>query len=46
MGDEDGNIDHDRGYAIGFDADGIPNSVSLEIFGRTHSDLSFISPSF
>lgn len=31
----------DRDLAIGFDNDGMPNSVSLEIFGRTHSEFTF-----
>ena len=35
--DEDG----DRDLAIGFDDKGMPNSVSLEIFGRTHSEFTF-----
>ena len=34
----------DRNYAIGYDDNGIPNLVSLEIYGRTHSELSFSSP--
>ena len=34
----------ERDYAIGYDENGIPNSVSLEIYGRTHSELSFASP--
>jgi len=41
MEDEDGNI-NERECAIGYDENGVPNSVSLVIYGRTHSDMEFI----
>ena len=40
MEDEDGNI-NERECAIGYDENGVPNSVSLEIYGRSHSDFGF-----
>ena len=36
------NEDDERDLAIGYDENGLPNSVSLEIFGRTHSEFKFI----
>jgi len=46
MEDESGNIDHERSCLIGFNNEGIPNSVGLDIYGRTHSDMSFTDPDF
>ena len=31
----------DRDFAIGFNEEGMPNSVSLEIHGRTHSEFTY-----
>jgi len=37
----DSDYEYDRDLAIGFDDNGMPDSVSLEIFGRSHSDFKF-----